>query len=780
MSRRGRPSSSKKVASGPPPSHPSESYREHRKFLIRSLERNDVDMNALIELNKSLHEAKETIVKSCGELVLLDLGCGRLKLINDELHQEKKEASGETAWVKTASPEADSSMTPKQIEACVDFLLRMKLRRKLSTRLVRRLTRLSHVMDGKDVYPPSAPKYGDVRLKIDPESLKQWQSDFEKKEEARKRIKDALEPKKELDEEKEEEKASEESKPESEPAGETETEKPKDLPDETTSAEAKGEPKDVAAETGEETEKAEGDEKERGDEAKGDQTDQPPPALADDFKTIKEFDAAFEKTWDDAAKAFRYSLANEDAGDPDYEKLTNGGGIGASSAFFGLDALEAEFKRWQTNLLRKVHEQPTFEELGLKNRVFNLEERRKRCLEETEMEVEGTDTAAESPTKKAKTEAKEDGDDNSDSDEEEVKEEKNTILEEIKPKRSISFAATPSFHDQDLMRIRAVHRDLLTSSQAELTRKRLTDATNEYNKALQLSTQLFDARQLVQHNLTFAIAKGRQELTKAHSDYTIAYTQAKQRWLKEKYAHDMKKSQAVLPSKWGNQPFGTDLIKSYRQINRANIQRVTVGVTVADIVDASIMAAQGKAQIQRFKDFVPPPAPGMNAQTGENMAQRQHRVELEYRQQYTALDAKFQKSETERGRAWRKVMKSQAEINAVTGLTGRGVRITMSNYHQIPLPAIRGASQQTVPTHVYAQPSTRPAYTSPSSGSTTDMSKYSAAKVKMRKSADGTVAPVSQPKKTKDGLYLRPAGRTRKGMQWDAVNGVWVPMQSSS
>ena len=451
--------------------------------MIRSLERNDVDMNALIELNKSLHEAKETIVKSCGELVLLDLGCGRLKLINDELHQEKKEDSGETAWVKTASPEADSSLTPEQIEACVDFLLRMKLRRKLSTRLVRRLTRLSHVMDGKDVYPPSAPKYGDLRLKIDPEALKQWQSEFEKKEEARKRIKKALDPEKELDEEKEEEKAPEESKPEAEPAGETETEKPKDLPDEATSAEApKGEPKDGAAETGEETEKAEGDKKEEGDESKDEETDQPPPALVDDFKMLKEFNASFEKTWNDATKAFQYSLATEEARDPDYAKLVNGGGIGASSAFFSLDALEAEFKRWQTNLLRKVHEQPTFEELGLKNRVFHLEERRKRCLEETAMEEDGTDTGAESPTKKAKIEGKDDGDDNSDSDEDEEKEEKNTILEEIKPKRAISFAATPSFHDQDLARIRAVHRDLLTSSQVEVTRKRLTDATEEYNK----------------------------------------------------------------------------------------------------------------------------------------------------------------------------------------------------------------------------------------------------------------------------------------------------------
>ena len=289
---------------------------------------------------------------------------------------------------------------------------------------------------------------------------------------------------------------------------------------------------------------------------------------------------------------------------------------------------------------------------------------------------------------------------------------------------------------------------------------------------------------MVQHNLTYAIAKGRQELTKAHSDYTIAYTAAKQRWLKEKFEYDMKKSHSVLPTKWGSQPLGTELIKNYRHMNRSNIQRVTVGQTLADIVDGGILAAQGKAPIQRFKDFVPPPAPGMNAQTGENMAQRQHRVEMEYRKQYTTIDAKFQKNEADGARAWRKVMKAQAEINAVSGYTGRGVRIHMGNYNQIPVPPIRGSTRQNVSNHAYTHPtSAKPAsYASsaPSKNMTfIDMTKYSAAKVKQRKSADGTVAPVSKPKKTKDGLYLRPAGRTRKGMQWDSVNGVWVPDRSS-
>ena len=31
------------------------------------------------------------------------------------------------------------------------------------------------------------------------------------------------------------------------------------------------------------------------------------------------------------------------------------------------------------------------------------------------------------------------------------------------------------------------------------------------------------------------------------------------------------------------------------------------------------------------------------------------------------------------------------------------------------------------------------------------------------------------PKRTSKGLSVRPAGRTHKGMEWDAVKGIWVP-----
>ena len=36
--------------------------------------------------------------------------------------------------------------------------------------------------------------------------------------------------------------------------------------------------------------------------------------------------------------------------------------------------------------------------------------------------------------------------------------------------------------------------------------------------------------------------------------------------------------------------------------------------------------------------------------------------------------------------------------------------------------------------------------------------------------------PVQMPKRNKDGLYQRPAGRQRKGIDWDGVAGRWIPL----
>lgn len=64
-------------------------------------------------------------------------------------------------------------------------------------------------------------------------------------------------------------------------------------------------------------------------------------------------------------------------------------------------------------------------------------------------------------------------------------------------------------------------------------------------------------------------------------------------------------------------------------------------------------------------------------------------------------------------------------------------------------------------------------------GAQISKSKYSAANIRNRIAHDGSIAPASQPKKDHDGLYIRPAGRPRTGMAWDAVRGCWVRLLDS-
>lgn len=63
----------------------------------------------------------------------------------------------------------------------------------------------------------------------------------------------------------------------------------------------------------------------------------------------------------------------------------------------------------------------------------------------------------------------------------------------------------------------------------------------------------------------------------------------------------------------------------------------------------------------------------------------------------------------------------------------------------------------------------------PAAAASQSDSKYSAERIRARKYSDGSVRPATMPKRDKNGLYIRPAGRRRKGMDWDAVKGVWIP-----
>lgn len=342
----------------------------------------------------------------------------------------------------------------------------------------------------------------------------------------------------------------------------------------------------------------------------------------------------------------------------------------------------------------------------------------------------------------------------------------------------------------------------MSSSIMESARRLMAEATNEYNAgtydqvnqqlqsyylltltplfvtAFRMSNQLFEHRNRLQQNLAYFLAKSRTELAKVNSDHALQVAIAKQRWLKQKLEHDQKRAQQFLPSCWGRPPFGTTSTQNYQRLGGV---AGVVGTCVADIIDGAIIMLEGNLPNNKFEDFVPPAAPHTNQQTGESLASQHRRMESEMKRQLHECNVKFQASEEERQRAWTKMMKTKTEIEpSSAAMAARRGRTDVPNFH-IPLPPLRNSTQQVVPRELVTRTAVA-SYTPPVSNGLTNAnssdSKYSAARVRERISADGTVAPVTEPKKTKEGLYVRPAGRTRKGMQWDAVRGIWVPEDS--
>jgi hypothetical protein len=532
-----------------------ENILEHRNFLARALARNDTEVTALINLNESLQKAKEAILQSCGELVLLDLGAGRLTLINDELHEEKTEMDDEV-----------HHLSPAQNDLCVDFLLRMKLRRKLSNRLARRLNRIAHAMDGEDVAPPPPPRYGDLSLNIDPEAVKAKEAHWKLLQEAKERLAKAkLEaekgtkevpkdvPKTEADSDIKDAASSSEDKMEQdgeEPNKEEETNEVKEVEakvesfEQAQSQEVEAKAKEESFEQAQSREVAgnvppekkeadasdqeastdmapassetkpsekEPDETESSEQTNCDDKDNEPTdpvsslqSLKRDQEILKEYESAYERIWDSKTKSFKYSILN-DKMEPDYNAV-QGVGIGSTSRPMSLEERELEHQRWQTAILARIPHQPTFEEVGRNNQVFCLEERRKRCLEEVDHDGDAEemeepeekktieDSGGNSDAMDVEKDSEQAGKTNEDDDDEtsENKSEKNTKSPEkqkeaIKQIRPVSLAAVPSFHDQDMQRLRSIHFDLVKQSMDQLARAKLAKSTEKYNNGKRIT-----------------------------------------------------------------------------------------------------------------------------------------------------------------------------------------------------------------------------------------------------------------------------------------------------
>ena len=196
-----------------------------------------------------------------------------------------------------------------------------------------------------------------------------------------------------------------------------------------------------------------------------------------------------------------------------------GGGIGAFNRSMNSREREVEFNRWKTDVLAKVPEQPTFAELGLENRVFGLEARRKKAAEaavvaaigDDKMEVDDDKAAADDAMdvddgdksrKRFADDAnegkegveKEGGDNGADKSKEGAGEEKIKRPDIFKKKKLISLAAAPSFHMQDQHRVREVHKELLVRSRHEKTQKLVEEANAAYNKAYAVSTEVHNRK----------------------------------------------------------------------------------------------------------------------------------------------------------------------------------------------------------------------------------------------------------------------------------------------
>ena len=166
-------------------------------FLQRSLERNDVELAAVDKLNHQLRTLRDALP----ETIRLDLGIAKIRLAETPITcvKKKDDKNKTTAMPVTplnsstdnAAPTTTTSIpTPQLAETpqaaaltaaqqarCIDFLQRLRLRRKLLNRLFRRLLRVSATMDTTDATtpisvedpskPPPMPRYGEDRLQVD-------------------------------------------------------------------------------------------------------------------------------------------------------------------------------------------------------------------------------------------------------------------------------------------------------------------------------------------------------------------------------------------------------------------------------------------------------------------------------------------------------------------------------------------------------------------------------------------------------------------------------------
>jgi hypothetical protein len=544
-----------------------------------------------------------------------------------------------------------------------------------------------------------------------------------------------------------------------------------------------------------------------------------------------------------------------------------------------------EWKRWKTELLSRIPDQPTWQDLGLKNRVFHLEERRRSdhdVVDATKDEGPETETAKDESNAQESSEVTDvtmasDGDKNEESTEtplpntvssaaieDETEDKKNTDSKKTTTyvkRKLFSLDPIPSFHEQDCSRALVIHSDIASSSVKESSRKLISDATAEYNEAFRMSTEC--------QNRKFSLESERKKL---HMDFQVkarmfersrmvAYQewqnkkkqfenqllarkqmelQARGRMFTREHSRALQADDNYLVRRALSSVVDRVVIRNAPKEHACGTHFTSLQMSSNDIVSSQVATSLAHCVdtvvdrmekgwistsiIDEMKNEVFPPFRNLDPaktiplnEKGETFDQINSRLTS----QLTKISRQLASLEHVRAQKWSKLIQAKhgrgGQMNETNqqprNKAGKNVSRNMipqqrphpqQQQQQPPEQTPRPLKQQHHPqpkpkeevlptetTHVpdtakapvnvaVESPSMNSSHSSNVNNTMTGSSnnynnKYSIEAVRARISADGSVRPINTPKKTKDGLYMRPAGRQRKGMDWDAVNGIWVP-----
>jgi len=398
----------------------------------------------------------------------------------------------------------------------------------------------------------------------------------------------------------------------------------------------------------------------------------------------------------------------------EYAAIKLGSGVGAIHKSMTTKEKEVEYARWAQEILTRIPEQPTFEQLGMgDNHVFLANDRKKKLLgEENEISkkqrLDNDDSSYEDDDEKMKTKdnAKVDPVVNSATKQLSTTDEATdeAQLEDIsKSTFYLSLQPVPSFAQQDLRRIRAIQVDFVMAALLSQYKAKIDEATKEYNETVARSTELQNIKIRLQSDLHKVIVHSRSLAQKSRNDYALDVAIARGNWQrrKEQWEASQRARQRCRsdPSTHLEIRYTLKLIvdqierraayliddnrEAKKKLTPHDVTVEAVKITVKDMVNTVVDRCSAPTPSLRgdlafsptnitnewnydlsgntFDDFVPPPPPVELDPTSSSKQQEEQEAML--RRQISAVETRFVSSEEDRKRVWRKLQKLRQEFD---------------------------------------------------------------------------------------------------------------------